>query len=131
MVEQAGEVMNTLDPDMGALVSDALIRVGVKLFRGEAFQAVEVSAGRARAVVTDRRTLPADIVILGMGVRPHTELAERAGIALGVRKTIRVNDRMQTSVPGIWAPRSSAWRGRPSGSMSSLRRCMPGLMSAE
>ena len=103
LVEQAGQVMNTLDPDMGALVSDALIRVGVKLFCGESFQAVEVSAGRARTVVTDRRTLPADIVILGMGVRPNTELAERAGIALGVRKAIRVNDRMQTGLPGIWA----------------------------
>lgn len=103
LVEQADQVMNTLDPDMGALVSEALLNVGVKLYRQETFAGVEASAGRMRAVVTNQRTLPADIVILGLGVRPNTELAERAGIPLGVRKAIKVNDRMQTSIPGVWA----------------------------
>jgi NADPH-dependent 2,4-dienoyl-CoA reductase/sulfur reductase-like enzyme len=103
LVEQASQVMNTLDPDMGALVSDALMRVGVKLFREETFQAIEVARGRVRAVVTDHRTIPADIVILGLGVRPNTELAEGAGISLGVRKAIKTNDRMQTDIPGVWA----------------------------
>lgn len=103
LVEQANQVMNTLDPDMGALVSDALIEVGVKLFREETFQGAEISDGRVRAVVTNQRTIPADIVILGLGVRPYTELAERAGVALGVRKAIKVNDRMQTDTPGVWA----------------------------
>jgi len=103
LVEQATQVMNTLDPDMGALVSDALMRVGVKLFREETFQAIEVASGRVRAVVTDHRTIPADIVILGLGVRPNTELAEEAGISLGVRKAIKTNDRMQTDIPGVWA----------------------------
>ncbi|PKN59645.1 MAG: flavoprotein oxidoreductase [Deltaproteobacteria bacterium HGW-Deltaproteobacteria-11] len=103
LVEQASQVMNTLDPDMGALVSDALMQVGVNLFREETFQGAEVSDGRVRAVVTNQRTIPADIVILGLGVRPNTELAERAGIALGVRKAIKVNDRMQTQNPGVWA----------------------------
>jgi len=103
LVEQASQVMNTLDPDMGALVSDTLMRVGVKLFREETFQAIEVASGRVQAVVTDHRTIPADIVILGLGVRPNTELAERAGISLGVRKAIKTNDRMQTNIPGVWA----------------------------
>jgi NADPH-dependent 2,4-dienoyl-CoA reductase/sulfur reductase-like enzyme len=103
LVEQANQVMNTLDPDMGALVSDALMLVGVKLFREETFQGIEVFNGRARAVVTNLRTIPADIVILGLGVRPNTELAGRAGVELGVRKAIKINDRMQTGTPGIWA----------------------------
>jgi len=103
LVELAAQVMNTLDPDMGSLVSEALMRVGVKLFREESFRAVEMEEDRVRAVVTDRRTLPADIVILGLGVRPNTELAEHAGIALGVRKAIKTNDRMQTNMPGVWA----------------------------
>jgi len=103
LVEQASQVMNTLDPDMGALVSDALIRIGVKLFREETFQAIEVAGGRVQAVITDHRAIPADIVILGLGVRPNTELAERAGIPLGVRKAIKTNDRMQTEIPGVWA----------------------------
>jgi NADPH-dependent 2,4-dienoyl-CoA reductase/sulfur reductase-like enzyme len=103
LVERASQVMGTLDPDMGAIVSDALIKEGVTLFREESLQAFDVSDGRLRAVVTDRRTLPADIVILGLGVRPNTELAAEAGIPLGVRGAIKVNDRMQTAVEGVWA----------------------------
>jgi len=103
LVERGEQVMGTLDPDMGALVSDAVIEVGVRLYRGESLEAFEIGDGRVTAVVTDRRTLPADLVILGLGVRPRTELADRAGVDLGVRGAIRVNGRMQTSVPGIWA----------------------------
>ncbi len=103
LVERGEQVMGTLDPDMGALVSDAVIEVGVRLYRGESLEAFEVGDGRVTAVVTDRRTLPADLVILGLGVRPRTELADRAGVDLGVRGALRVNGRMQTSVPGIWA----------------------------
>jgi len=103
LVERASQVMGTLDPDMGSIVSDALISAGVTLFREESLQAFEVSGSRLRAVVTDRRTLPADIVILGLGVRPNTELAARAGIPLGVRDAVKVNDRMQTAVEGVWA----------------------------
>lgn len=103
MVERTPQVMNTLDPDMGALVSEALMAVGVTLYREESLQGFEVSKGQVQAVVTDRRTLPADIVILGMGVRPHATLAEGTGISLGEKGSIAVNDRMQTSVEGVWA----------------------------
>jgi NADPH-dependent 2,4-dienoyl-CoA reductase/sulfur reductase-like enzyme len=103
LVERGVQVMNTLDPDMGSLVSDALVEAGVNLYREEAFEAFEVADGRVKAVVTNKRTLPADMVILGLGVRPNTELAAKAGIPLGVRNAIRVNDRMQTAIDGIWA----------------------------
>ena len=103
LVDRGAQVMNTLDPDMGALVSDALIEAGVKLYREEALEAFEVADGRVKAVVTNKRTLPADMVILGLGVQPRTDLAARAEIPLGVRGAIKVNDRMQTEVPGIWA----------------------------
>jgi len=103
LVERGTQVMNTLDPDMGALVSKALVEVGIGLYLEESLEAFEAAGGRVTAVVTDRRTLPADLVILGLGVRPNTALAQRAGIPLGVRGAIRVNDRMQTDTPGIWA----------------------------
>ena len=103
LVDRGVQVMNTLDPDMGSLVSDALVEAGVNLYREETLEAFEVADGRVRAVVTDKRTLPADIVILGLGVRPNTELADKAGIPLGVRNAIRVNDRMRTAIDGIWA----------------------------
>jgi len=103
LVQRGSQVMNTLDSDMGGIVSDTLRRKGVKLFLEESMTAFEVEGGRVRSIVTDRRTLPTDIVILGMGVRPRTDLAEAAGIPLGVKGSIRVNTRMQTEIDGIWA----------------------------
>jgi NADPH-dependent 2,4-dienoyl-CoA reductase/sulfur reductase-like enzyme len=103
LVERAAQVMVTLDPDMGALVSEALMAVGVTLYREESLQGFEVKDGRVQGVVTDQRTLPADIVILGMGVRPNTALAEQTGIPLGEKGAITVNERQQTDVDGVWA----------------------------
>jgi NADPH-dependent 2,4-dienoyl-CoA reductase/sulfur reductase-like enzyme len=103
LVELADEVMNTLDPDMGHLVSEALMNVGVHLYRKEALQAFEVQNGTVTAAVTDKRTIPADVVILGMGVKPNTSLAKEAGISLGVKGAIPVNDLMQTETEGVWA----------------------------
>jgi len=103
LVERAAQVMVTLDPDMGALVSEALMAVGVTLYREESLQGFEVKDDRLEGVVTDQRTLPADIVILGMGVRPNTALAEQTGIPLGEKGAITVNERQQTDVDGVWA----------------------------
>jgi NADPH-dependent 2,4-dienoyl-CoA reductase/sulfur reductase-like enzyme len=103
LVERAPQVMVTLDPDMGALVSEALMAVGVALYREESLQGFEAGKGRLQAVVTDKRTLPADMVILGMGVRPNAALAAQAGIPLGERGAIQVNERQQTNVASVWA----------------------------
>lgn len=103
LIDRSREVMGTLDEDMGRLVSGALRDVGVILYLEESLEAFEVSGARVRAVVTDRRTLLADLVILGLGVQPGTELARRAGIPLGERGAIVVNDRMQAGVEGVWA----------------------------
>ena len=103
LVEKMPQVMNTLDPDMGALVSEALRNVGVDLYLSESLVAFEISDGHVRAVVTDQRTLEADPVILGIGVRPNSTLAEKAGLSLGERGAIRVNERMQTTAEGVWA----------------------------
>jgi NADPH-dependent 2,4-dienoyl-CoA reductase/sulfur reductase-like enzyme len=103
LVERAHEVMNTLDPDMGRLVSEALINVGVKLYTKEGLQAFEVKSDHVTAVVTDKRTIPADLVVLGMGVRPESSLAEESGMSLGVKGAIPVNELMQTEKDGVWA----------------------------
>lgn len=103
LVERADEVMNTLDPDMGALVSSALEEVGVRLYRRESLQGFDIRDNRVQAVITDQREIPADMVILGMGVRPNTSLAKQAGIPLGEKDAVKVSDRMQTEIKNIWS----------------------------
>jgi NADPH-dependent 2,4-dienoyl-CoA reductase/sulfur reductase-like enzyme len=103
LVERMPQVMGTLDPDMGALVSDALRHIGITLYLEESLQSFAVERGRVQAVVTDQRTLPADVVILGLGVRPNSSLAGEAEIPLGEKGAVRVNERMQTAVEGVWA----------------------------
>ena len=103
LIDRGSQVMGTLDDDMGALVSQALRDVGVTLYSEEALTEFETTAGKVTGVVTDKRRLPADIVILGLGVRPNTALAEAAGIPLGEKGSIRVNERMETGIAGIWA----------------------------
>jgi NADPH-dependent 2,4-dienoyl-CoA reductase/sulfur reductase-like enzyme len=103
LVEQAEEVMNTLDPDMGALVSKALEETGVTLYRRESLQGFDHHDSGVQAVITDQREIPADMVILGMGVRPNTAIAKAAGIPLGKKEAVKVDDRMETGIENIWS----------------------------
>ncbi len=103
LISRSPQVMTTLDEDMGALVSQALRENGVTLYLEEALTEFETMAGKVTGIVTDKRILPADIVILGLGVRPNTALAAGAGIPLGEKGAIRVNERMETGIAGIWA----------------------------
>ena len=93
----------TLDTDMGALVARALRAVGVTLHMGEPVDAFDTDRGRVRAVRTTRRMVPADVVVLGTGVRPNSGLAHEAGIAIGDTGGIVTDARMETNVAGIWA----------------------------
>ena len=94
---------STLDLDMGELVADALRAVGVSLHLGETVDGFETANGSVRAVHTANRSLPADVVILGLGVRPNIALASEAGIAVGDKGGIVTDARMETSVGGVWA----------------------------
>jgi NADPH-dependent 2,4-dienoyl-CoA reductase/sulfur reductase-like enzyme len=98
VLERGPEVMRTLDPDMGALVSAAMRRHGVDVRCGTA------TTGFADGVVhTDAGEFRADLVVLGLGVEPNSELAGEAGVELGVRGAVRVDRRQATSVEGVFA----------------------------
>jgi len=103
LIEQAAEVMNTLDVDMATTISQTLEDGGVTLYRKESLKGFEHGRGRVAAVITDQRRLPADIVILGLGVQPNSELAAAAGIPQGVKNGIIVDERMQTEIAGVWS----------------------------
>ncbi|MFR9673549.1 FAD-dependent oxidoreductase [Streptomyces sp. TR06-5] len=84
VLDRAAEPMTTLDPDMGALVRKAMRGMGIRVRTGETVTGVLTDReGRARAVETDADEYPADLVVLGLGVRPETTLAARAGLPLG------------------------------------------------
>ncbi|QIQ02076.1 FAD-dependent oxidoreductase [Streptomyces liangshanensis] len=84
VVHRDDEPMATLDPDMGRLVRTAMDGLGITTVGGATLTAILTGEdGRARAVATEDATYPADLVILGMGVRPETTLARAAGLPLG------------------------------------------------
>ncbi|GAB4327313.1 MAG: FAD-dependent oxidoreductase [Dehalococcoidia bacterium] len=103
LVDAAPHPMTTLDPDMGALVAEALREFGVTLHSAQAVVGFEESQGRVSAVQTEEETIPADIVILGLGVQPNVALADAAGIPLGASGAIAVDRRMHTRQAQVWA----------------------------
>lgn len=104
MLDMAPQVMSTLDPEMAVILSDFMQKAGVNLFLEEKLKKIETNERESVSrVVTEKRTLDADLVILGMGIRPNSGLAREAGIALGFNDAIRINKKMQTSAEDIWA----------------------------
>ncbi|GIJ50744.1 flavoprotein oxidoreductase [Virgisporangium aliadipatigenens] len=104
VVERAGQPMSTVDPDMGELVRQAMDGLGITIRTDENVRALSTKDGRVVAVETDRATHPADIVVLGLGVRPNTALAKEAGLTLGVTGGLRTDRRMRVvDADGVWA----------------------------
>ncbi|GAB2908604.1 FAD-dependent oxidoreductase [Streptomyces heilongjiangensis] len=84
VVNRGREPMSTLDPDMGRLVHRAMEGMGITMVDdAEVTKFLTGDDGRVRAVATDDAEYPADVVVLGIGVRPETELARAAGLELG------------------------------------------------
>lgn len=105
IVDQAPTPMMTLDPDLGEHVSAGVREAGIDLVLSDGIAEIELdSTGRAHGVRTSSgKSIPADLVILGLGVRPNVGLAEAAGVPLGVTGGIAVDRRMRTRVDGVWA----------------------------
>ena len=98
VVEKSSEVMGTLDPDMGALVGDAMRRFGIVVQTG-----VDVTAFSPGMVHTSDGDVAADLVVLGLGVVANTALAGQAGLETGEKGAIAVDTRQRTSADGVWA----------------------------
>lgn len=103
LVERLGQVMPTMDYDMACSIHGYLRGNGIALRLRESVTRLEDAEGAVRVSLESGDTLEAELVLMAAGVVPETGLAEAAGLELGLRKAIVVNDRMETSVPDIYA----------------------------
>lgn len=105
VVDRSETLLSSIDPDLGRAVADAVAGLGIGLVLGDEVVAIDVGpGGRARAVLTATgREVPADLVVLGLGVRPSVRLARAAGLPVGSSGGLVVDRRMRTPVAGVWA----------------------------
>lgn len=103
IINRSQQVMNTLDPDMGEKVYDILEGLGVKIFNSESLKYFEAKDGLVNAVITDKKTIKTDLVILGMGTSPNTSFLTKSKIKLSDKGAIKVNRNQQTNVKNVWA----------------------------
>jgi NADPH-dependent 2,4-dienoyl-CoA reductase/sulfur reductase-like enzyme len=104
VVDANSQPMSTLDEDMGELVAAAIRKIGLELRTETRVQAFGTDTqGHVQSVVTEHGTIPADIVVLGIGVKPSVGMARDAGVEIGPSGGVKTDRRMATSVPGVWA----------------------------
>lgn len=103
IVQRPKQLMNPLDGDMAAFVHAKMRSRGVKLMLGHTVEGFEKGEKGTRVLLKDEQPLEADMVILAIGVAPDSHLAKEAGLELGIKGSIVVNDRMETSAPDIFA----------------------------
>ncbi|WP_369282830.1 FAD-dependent oxidoreductase [Oscillibacter sp. GMB15532] len=103
LVQRPKQVLNPLDEDMAAFLHAELRKRGVKLLLGQTVEGFSEADGGVNVLLKGEEPLLADMVVLAIGVTPDTRLARDAGLELGMKDSIAVNDRMETSVPGIYA----------------------------
>ena len=103
LVELAPQVMGPADPEMVSILHQELTLNGVDLRLGTSVTAFEDSGDGLNVMLSSGETLETGLVVLAIGVKPETGLAQAAGIELGPRGGIKVNSQMQTSMPGIYA----------------------------
>ncbi len=103
IVQRPKQLMNPFDPDMAAFIHHEARKHGIRLALGHTVEGFEETDGGVKVLLKDEEPLQADMVVLAIGVTPDTALAKEAGLELGLKDSIVVNDRMETSAPDVFA----------------------------
>lgn len=103
LINRSEEIMNTLDPDMGALINNAMKNLGVKIYVKEELQGFEVDKNGVTSVITNKQTLKTDLVILGMGTSPNTAFLKNSKIKLDEKGAVIVAKTQRTNIRNIWS----------------------------
>ena len=103
IVQRPKQLMNPFDTDMASFIHAEMRKHGVKLALGYSVEGFAERDGGLDVLLKDQPSIHADMVVLAIGVTPESTLARDAGLALGMKGSILVNDRMETSNPDIYA----------------------------
>ncbi|MCF7957530.1 MAG: FAD-dependent oxidoreductase, partial [Phycisphaerae bacterium] len=103
LVELADQVFNVIDPEMAVAVQQQLQLHGIKLYLKTSVDSVEQEGGVLHVQLSTGETIQAGLMVMAIGVKPETTLAKKAGLEIGERGGISVNERMQTTDPAIYA----------------------------
>ena len=103
IVQRPKQLMNPFDADMASFIHNEVRKAGIHLSLGQTVEGFQERNGGVDVLLRDSAPLHADMVILAIGVTPESKLAKDAGLTLGIKGSILVNDRMETSVPDIFA----------------------------
>ena len=103
IVQRPRQLMNPFDADMAAFIHNEMRKHGVRLALGHTVEGFEERDGGVDVLLKGEAPLRADMVVLAIGVTPDTGLAKEAGLELGIKGSIVVNERMETSIPDIYA----------------------------
>lgn len=101
LVEKAPQILTPLDEEMAIFVENELLKNNVKIIKGES--AVEFQNAGKKVILENGEVLNSDLTILSIGVKPATEIVGEAGIELGIRGGILVDERYETSIEDIYA----------------------------
>ena len=103
IVQRPKQLMNPFDADMASFIHSEVRKHGVKLALGYSVEGFAERDGGVDVLLKDQPSIHGDMVVLAIGVTPESSLAKDAGLALGMKGSILVNDRMETSNPDIYA----------------------------
>ncbi len=102
IVQRPKQLMNTLDYDMASFIHSKMREEGITLYLKSGVTGFKEENDKIITLIGDKE-IPADMVLLAIGVTPDSHLAKNAGLELGVKGSIAVNDRMETSAPDVYA----------------------------
>ncbi len=103
VIELENQVFGPMDPEMASMVAAQLRLHGVDLLLGMSVTAIEEKSDGLTLHLSSGRTLDAALAVVSIGVQPEVQLAKKAGLEIGQRGGIVVNEHMQTSDPDIYA----------------------------
>ena len=103
IVQRPSQLLSPFDADMAAFIHNQMRKNGIKLALGASVTGFQEDAEGISVMLKDGNPIHGDMVVLAIGVTPESQLAQDAGLALGMKGSILVNDRMETSIKDIYA----------------------------